>query len=489
MPQGWRPIPGSTQELAIDTRADQTLFCGTRGCGKTAAQLMLFRRMAAQHGEACVGIILDTEYKALDNIVAQSHKIYRDSGKFNSAKADYYWLFPNGARLLFRAVRSEDACSGYLGHEYAFIGFNELTKWPTGEVYNTMMGSLRTADKAISSKVFSTTNPFGVGKIWCKRKFIDPVPYGITRVETIEVPLPYGEVHTEEKSIISLRGNYSENPFFSYSDIANLLQGVADNPAKYAAWIECNWDAAGGNGAINDLWDRDVHVLPDFPVPDGWYIDRCFDWGSTDPFSVGWFAVANGEDVLYNSKTISLPRGSVVQVAEWYGCPRGADNRLDIGKNRGLRLTPREIADGIISRETEWKQRGVFKSKVFPGAADTNIRNVHRSDVETIEKTMRRFGVYWLAADKAAGSRVQGLQAMRTRLRNALNNDKQGYYVMRKCQATIETLPYLEREDEDIAQQQEDHVYDMTRYRLLNRRSDGSFKANFPVGDISANNS
>ncbi len=477
----WRPIPNSTQELAIDTRADQTLFCGTRGCGKTASQLALFRRMAANSDDHCIGMIIDTDYKSLDNLIQHAHRMFRGAGRFKSSRADYYWLFPTGARLFFRALRSVDACKTYLGDDISFLGFNELTKYPNLDVYNTMMGSLRTSTAAgLKTKVFSTTNPFGVGKLAVKRKFIDTVPYGVPYIDKVEIPWIDDKVHIQEKSIISLRGNYAENPFFSKDDIANLLQGVEGDPAKYAAWVLCDWDAAGGDGLFSNLWQRDVHVLPDFPIPHDWYIDRAFDWGSVTPFSIGWFARSNGDDVYHNGETISLPRGSVVQFAEWYGCPKDRDGRLAIGTNKGLEKTPRDIAYGIKNRERKWLASGMIKGSVKAGAADTQINSRVRADIATIAKTMGSYGVHWLPCYKASGSVIQGIQAIRNGLQNALKRDHNGFYVQRKCQATIETLPFLEKEDEDIAPDQEDHAFDMIRYRLLKRGATKTADISFP---------
>ena len=474
-----RPIPRSTQELAIDTRADQTLFCGTRGCGKTAAQLLLFRRMVAE-GCASPGIVLDVEYKALDNLVLQAIKLFRGHGRFNYNKADYFYRFNNGQKLFFRTARSGQACESYLGHSYSLIAFNELTKWPLCDAYDVMMGSLRDPS-GHHTKVFSTTNPFGLGKQWCKRRFIDPVPYGVCQVDNVEVSWGRGKKIIVPKKIIALRSNYMENPYFTPQDVANLEQSCRGDPARLAAWIHCDWDAAGGDGAINDLWDSKVHVLPDFPIPAAWRIDRCMDWGSTHPFSVGWFALANGEAVQHNGKTLHIPRDSVIQFAEWYGCERDHRGDLNIGANKGIRLTPRQVAEGILAREKNMRNHGIIKRTPVAGAADTNISNVHRSDVESIEKTMQRFGVFWRPADKSAGSRANGLQAMRDKLQNALDGQRGGYYVQRRCRATIETLPFLERDGEDIMDEQEDHVYDMTRYRLFDRRK-GTLKSSYPLG-------
>ena len=136
-------------------------------------------------------------------------------------------------------------------------------------------------------------------------------------------------------------------------------------------------------------------------------------------------------------------------------------------------MSPKHIAQKIIRVENEFVNKKIIQGKVYPGPADNQIANVNRTDQETIEHTMARERVRWTRSDKSQGSRMLGLQVIRTRLSNALNGDNNGFYVQRRCQATIELLPMLARDDklgEDIADGQEDHLYDMIRYRLLDRK-------------------
>ena len=41
---------------------------------------------------------------------------------------------------------------------------------------------------------------------------------------------------------------------------------------------------------------------------------------------------------------------------------------------------------------------------------------------------------------------------------------------MRRCKAAIKILPSLQADGEDIAKDQEDHCYDMLRYRLVQKK-------------------
>lgn len=91
-------------------------------------------------------------------------------------------------------------------------------------------------------------------------------------------------------------------------------------------------------------------------------------------------------------------------------------------------------------------------------------------DVDTIEKKMGDEGCYWEESDKSAGSRINGVQLMRDRLESSVKREGPGFYVMRNCQAAIDTIPFLppdEDNPDDVDTTAEDHVWDATRYRIL----------------------
>ncbi|QMV29102.1 hypothetical protein AP1_0395 [Aeromonas phage AP1] len=194
----WKPHDGS-QTLALSCPADEILYHGTRGPGKTDSQLMRFRqRVGLGYGKYWKGIIFDREYKNLDDLVTKSQRWFpdfNDGAKFLSSKSDYKWVWPTGEELLFRVAAKPEDYWSYHGHEYPFIGWNELTKYPSSLVYDAMMSCNRSSflpedhpqkDKngniyylpRIPLEVFSTTNPFGVGHNWVKKRFIDIAPMG-----------------------------------------------------------------------------------------------------------------------------------------------------------------------------------------------------------------------------------------------------------------------------------------------------------------------
>jgi hypothetical protein len=474
----WRPLPGS-QAIAISCPCHHILYEGTRGPGKTDAQLMYFRRyVGLGYGQFWRGIIFDREYKNLDDLVAKSQRWYpkfADGAKFHASKADYRWTWPTGEELLFRQVKKEADYWGYHGQEFPFIGWNELSKYPTSSLYDSMMSCNRTSflseenpleDGTFLPKiplvVFSTTNPYGAGHNWVKTRFIDVAAPGVVVRKTIDVFNPQTQ-QREPLTTTQVRifGSYKENRYLDPKYVAEL-ESIKDKN-KRRAWLHGDWDIVAG-GALDDLWEADKLVKPRFRIPAGWKIDRSMDWGSSHPFSIGWWAEANGEEVKLNDFTTWCPqKGSLIRIHEWYGTE-------EIGTNKGLKLSAKDVARGIKSIEAELLKGGWIHGPVEPGPADNQIFEVRERDTDSIAKMMESQKIHWTHSDKSPGSRKNGLQLMRDRLEASLRNEGPGLYFMDHCRATLSTLPVLPRDEDDpddVDTDAEDHTYDDSRYRVL----------------------
>jgi len=416
----WKPLPGS-QTLALSCPANVVLYEGTRGPGKTDAQLMRFRtRVGMGYGAFWNGVIFDREYKNLADIVAKSIRWFSglgDGARFTGGSGSFQWRWPGGETLVFRHIKRQQDYRIYPGHEFPFIGWNELSKYPTSELFDLMMSCNRTSfiprdhpreDGSllpdIPLEVFATTNPYGPGHNWIKRRFIDVAPPGRVVRKTTNVFNPRTQRRESvTKTQVRLFGSYKEN----------------------------------------------------------------IDWGSTHPFSVGWWAEADGtEAILPNGKKFAPPRGTLIRIHEWYGS-------ADIGTNTGLKLSAKSIARGIKKREAELRAGQWITGTVHPGPADNQIGERRESSVPSIKTKMEREGVKWNDSDKRPGSRKQGFQLMRDMLEAAKDGEGPGLYFMDHCRAATSLLPTLPRDEDDpddIDSDSEDHVYDDTRYRVLARK-------------------
>lgn len=457
----------------------------------TDAQLMRFRRWVGQgFGKHWRGVIFDREYKNLDDLVAKSMRWFpefKDGARFLSSKSDYRWVWPTGEQLMFRTVKRPQDYWAYHGQEFPFIGWNELTKYPNDELFEAMMSCNRSSYRPIDYpiidprtkrvsytpemplEVFATTNPFGAGHNWVKKRFINAAPMGRIVRKTVNVFNPQTKEREDFMTTQThIFGSYMENKYLSPKYVAELNSMTDKNKKK--AWLGGSWDVLSG-GMFDDVWETNVHSINPFPIPPSWRIDRSFDWGSTKPFSVGWWAESDGSDVvLANGKVQSTVRGDLFRIAEWYGTTGKA--------NQGLQMLASKVSEGIIERELAM---GLF-GRVNAGPADGSIFDVENGNsiAGDMQKPVRIGGrVYnganWGRADKSAGSRKHGWEKVRTFLEHAKKpesgvREHPGLFVFNKCNYFLELFPTLPRDEDDaddVDTDAEDHIGDEVRYRVL----------------------
>lgn len=496
----WQPLAGS-QSLAVSCPSNVLLYEGSRGPGKTDAQLMAFRsRVGKGYGKFWRGIILDRRYKNLDDLIAKSERWFpqfRDGARFLRGKGDYKWIWPSGEELLFRQLERDSDYWNFHGQEFPWIGWNELTKFATPKPYDLMLscnrsgflpemhtpknpdGSYHTADgkplPELPLQVFITTNPLGPGHAWVKKRFIDTAKPGEILKDVTNIFNPRSQKREDvTRTQTRLFGSYRENKFLAPEYIAGL-ESITD-PNRRKAWLEGCWDIISG-GMFDDLWKEQIHIIPNLIIPKSWEVDRSFDWGSSHPFSVGFWAEANGEAAKFadGSGEFCPTPGSLIRFSEWYGSAA-------IGTNEGLRMSGPEIAEGILEREMKLLTSGIICKIPEPGPADGQIYAKREKDVASIASKMSANGVDWVAADKSPGSRINGWQLVRDALSNAVRGEGPGLFFTEACKSAKALLPITPRDEDkpdDVDTTSEDHLQDEIRYRLL--KNADRFAKNIPT--------
>lgn len=455
----WMPLPGS-QFLFLQCPVFEALYAGNRGPGKTIALAMDFAKEVGKgYGKAWRGIIFRKSYKDLDDFVRKIEDVFEKvfpGFVFKKSKSEYTALWPTGEALLLRHMETEDDYETYHGHEYPWIGWEELTQWSNDVAYKLMMSCCRPPAPGIPCRVRSTTNPYGPGHNWVKKRF--QLPDGFNKI--IELP---GQMPR-----IAIHADLAEN-FLLLHDVPHYPMQVRDsarNPAMALAWLLGDWNVTAG-GMIDDLWDPGRHILPTFDakkIPREWTITRSYDHGQSSPFANLWWLESNGESIeLEDGRHVGTVRGDVILYNEWYGA-KGEDNA-------GLVMASRKIARGVLDREDDMGIRG----RVLAGPADTEIFNkssdrLGRCPADDMEDE----GVVWERADKSPGSRKRGWQMLRTRVEDALpgpdgTREHPGLFVCDRCRNWIDLVPTMPRDEKDqdeIPDGYEDHLGDATRYRL-----------------------
>jgi len=352
--------------------------------------------------------------------------------------------FNNGSALKLAHLQHDSALIRYQGAEIHVLLIDELTHFTEAQYRflraRVRLGGLKPPEalRERLPRIECATNPGSVGHAWVKRTWVSPKPpREVWRAGAAE-----GGMRRQY-----LPARVADNPTLLANDPDYLdrLEGLG-SPALVRALRDGDWDIAAGQAF--EQFDRDRHVIEPFPVPEHWTRFRSLDWGSTRPFSVGWWAVSDGSDPR-------LPGGALVRYREWYGWTGRPDT--------GLRLTSAEVADGI--REREDPDERIAFSVADPAAFG-------RSDGPSVAERMAARGVIF---KRAANDRKAGYQEVRARLGGEAR-DGTGVpmlFVFSTCtDGFLRTVPELvldAHDPEDVATNQEDHVYDEVRYACMSR--------------------
>jgi hypothetical protein len=449
------------QTQAFLTEATELLYGGAAGGGKShlmraaaiawctdipGLQVYIFRRVSddltKNHMEGPSG------FPAL-----LSEWIDAGHVKINYSKNSIeFW---NGAKIHLCHCQYEKDRFKYQGAEIHVLMLDELTHF-TDTIYRYLrgrcrMGALRVPERYRGRfpRVICGSNPGGIGHNWVKATFIDPA----APMKIVQQPKAEGGMRRQY-----IPAKLDDNPTLTETDpdYIERLEGLG-NAELVRAMRDGDWDIVSG-GMFDDLWHRDTHVLQPFEIPSSWHIDRGFDWGSSKPFSVVWFAESDGTTAtLRDGTTRTFPRGTIFAIDEWYGWN---------GKpNEGCKMLAVDIATGIVDKE---KGRPY---KVAPGPADTSIFDTQNG--MCIADDMQKKGVRWEKADKSPGSRKNGWEMIRKLMKQARTSDLPGFFVFDTCIHVIRTLPVLPRDQkdrDDVDTDAEDHAPDVVRYRCSAKR-------------------
>lgn len=420
-----------TQKQFMDATADEVLFGGAAGGGKSYGQLADALVYALKYPSSRQLILRRTFPELEHSIIFTSLQFYpKKAGKYHGKT--HTWEFFNKSLIEFGYLAGEKDVLRYQGAEYDVIRFDELTHFTEGQ-YTYLLSRLRGVNP-YPKQMKSSTNPGGIGHTWVKQRFIDGVE-----------PLTVQEDKKTGMSRVFIPSFVQDNVFLMKADSTyqKRLELLPEEEKK--ALLYGQWDIFDGQvfaewrnnprGYKSRRWS---HVIKPFAIPKEWRRFRTFDFGYAKPFAVSWFAV-DQDGRAYNYR-------------ELYGCTGTPDT--------GVRWTAQKIARAI--REIEERE----EEQTVCGYADPAIWNATGSNEGSIAEMMEREGVYF---EKGKNHRLSGKMQVHYRLAF----DQEGIpmlYVFDTCKHMIRTLPQLRYDPispEDVDTRQEDHLYDAMKYFLM----------------------
>lgn len=296
----------------------------------------------------------------------------------------------------------------------------------------------------------SGSNPGSIGHAWVKRSFIEMADAGAIR-----------QMPPEEGGMLRqfIQSRSEDNPIGIKNDpgyIARLSGLGSEDLVK--AMRDGNWDIVAG--AAFEHLSRDRHMIRPFEIPHWWTKFTSLDWGSSKPYAIGWYAVA--DDALTLKGRDGQPdkligKGSIIMYRELYGWNGRPDE--------GCREESWEVAK---------KQRALENEKITYRIADSAMWAVHDgpSIAERFMDALEREGATCPNMEQSRKDRAANYLEIRNRLSNS-DGENEGFYIFETCHHFWRTVPDLQLDERDPEKgwdtKQEDHHIDQVGYALVSR--------------------
>lgn len=442
----WTPQP---RQIEFMQRPEyEAMYGGAAGGGKSDALLIeALRQVHIPHYRA---LILRKTVPQLRELIDRSYALYKPAfpkARYNSTSHE--WKFPSGAKIIFGSMQHTQDRTNYQGLRFDLICFDELTHF-TWDEYSYMFSRNRPSGSGTRVYMRSATNPGSIGHGWVKDRFITPAPPMTRIIQNTKYMDDDGKWHQMRRSRIFVPASVFDNKKL-LADAPDYIANLALLPeAEKQALLYGSWDSFSGQ--VFREWKNDpahyedrhwTHVIEPFDIPEWWTIYRGFDFGYAKPFAVGWFAIDD--------------RGCMYHIKEYYGSTGTP--------NEGAKMHPAQIAAQIRQIEQD---DPMLRGREIIGIADPSIWDESRGESVAEMMAASPNFVTWSPGDN---TRIAGKMQMHYRFAF----DEKGrplFQVFNTCKNFIRTIPslvYDEKKVEDINTEQEDHIYDMTRYVMMER--------------------
>lgn len=361
----WQPNPGPQTDF-LAAPEEEVGYGGAAGGGKTDG--LIIDALGLWQGAIEIGeyrsIIFRRTFPELSQIMERSQELYPTicpGAKYS--QTEHEWTFPSGAKVIFAYAESPLDKFRHQGKAYQYIGFEELTQWPTDEIYRYLLSRLRHRNGTESLKCLmrSTFNPGGVGHKWVQKRFsIDDT--GSASRQTVTV------VVTDDKNVehnVRLRRRFiparlSDNPFLGVEYRAQLMQM---DEMERKALLDGRWDIIDIPGQIYKselqlLFNQGrrctvpvdpavpVHTIWDLGMSDLmtiWFVQRAnMEWHIVDYYESNGAGIAHYVQVL---KSKGYTYGTHIAPHDIRVRELGTGlSRLDVAKSLGLNF---EVAPNL----------------------------------------------------------------------------------------------------------------------------------------------
>ena len=442
----WRAHPGP-QQIFCSSPEFEVLFGGAAGPGKTDCLVMEATRFVKH--QRYRGLILRRTFPQLQEIIDRCWLWYpKISGNYKSG--EHRWYFPSGGMVQLGHMQHEADKYNYQGKEFHFIGFDEVTQF-TETQYTYLHSRARSTDPEIPVRIRATTNPGGLGHLWCKERFVD-----------VAKPLSTYIDPQSGQSRCFIPANIYDNPTLIEND-PNYIKRLESLPEiEKLRLLYGVWDVFEGQ-VFTELSQK-THGCEAFDIPPEWEKFMAFDWGYSRPWGAFWFAV-DFDGVLYLYR-------------EYYGAKDYKDwiagTQRQPDWNKGARQTNIEICREILDLEHEKINYRVADPACW---APTKLKGSNKNFGPSFVEDARGEGLFFLKADN---DRIRGKQQVHQRFKleeetgpdGEVTNEYPRFLGFNTCKrwwVEMQALYEDPKNPEDVDTDQPDEGYDCFRYAAMSR--------------------
>ena len=315
--------------------------------------------------------------------------------------------FRNGSRIIAGHFQAEKDIDAYLGLEYDIVGIEEATTLSSRK-HSDISTCCRTSKPNWRPRIYSTTNPGGIGHGWYRTRFVFPFLQN-RETETRFVPARVGD-------------NAFNNP--EYTKVLANLTGW-----QRRAWYDGDWDIAAGQ--FFTTFRREAHVIEEFDDTRAreWFV--ALDYGFTH-YTVALLGCTDGDGNVFvvdeHAERLWLPQRHATAIKAMLG-------RHRVNAERGMRS----------SEQPKTRTLEISDLKRFVAGADVFSR---QSDGSTVAAQYGKLGITLRCANT---DRINGWAEILHRLGEpnvglAEGGSKATLFIHRRCARLLECLPALQHD-------------------------------------------
>lgn len=267
-----KPHPKQTAFLLYEDL--EAFYGGAAGGGKSEALLIAALQYVDVPGYSA--LIMRRSYTDLalpGALMDRAQEWLRDTpAKWN--RETHSWSFPSGASLTFGYIQTPADRFRYQSAEFQYIGWDEITEFPTDEAYLFMFSRLRAKEgmktpdgDSVPLRVRSASNPVGPGTGWVRKRFLENDPPAEAGHERLFLP-----------------ATFNDNPSIDRDSYLRSLQQLP--LATQERLIGGSWESI--DDAAFPHFDPKIHVIPQMRAPQSWRKWEAMDYGTSNP--TAWLA-------------------------------------------------------------------------------------------------------------------------------------------------------------------------------------------------------